>query len=768
VANGVTTVKLQNTYAASGVIVNSTQWVISNIEIYTEPVYAPPTAYTETAGVLPYHPGRVAENITELTYEGKVAWLLQQGDPPSRLLYYIYLPIDTALEITVHHYSPPSQRVELKIYEGEAQREDVLYYNSGSLFPSAGVWRNDVVNLPAVPAGLYGVEITNVSLGGTPGVYVHSITFNVIPVDISLVTHPRRVYAELYDGIGWQSQPLTRDRTQAAPYAPWTRPGEMIWPEFPLFMPLGDPLTNASGYLARFWARNPTEAYDPELGASEPLGGGLSSRSMNQAEVLVAERHPQEFLYFFETVIDGKYSFTLAPTSALGSAEGTLWRYYGETPLAIMQELAERTGYNFRLLPGRQIEWFEGNPNLGVTAFIAQANPDTPLSDNAFYVTSARQMKGSTKQFARVKVYGAGTDDGAKIDISRYVPGDVTLPDGINVVGGLIYNDDVSGDRLRVLDFPQVSGNETTRILSAELVRLGVRFLLTHERGGTHWEVEGVNLSRNAYPGGRLNFDFPQLGGNGTLVPSADYASAVILSIRHRLARGLRTYSLSLSSTGSLPPNTSLLLAEAYLKAKRALRYPQPASLGQTVNRGTSAGSVWNPSGVDEEGNVIIPSGGGAQAYCEDEDGVRRPCLEEVGSSPVYFPALQAGFETMIFGQDPPHYWREGNTVFFGGAVRYNNGSGANSGKGDYDTTGPAMGTVIFSVPPGYQAMTGFSHYFILGRSGNAVLPVAGATNVEVSGDDLKFLFSTTQGIGYGVSLDGISYRTNDAPPTSG
>jgi hypothetical protein len=237
-----------------------------------------------------------------------------------------------------------------------------------------------------------------------------------------------------------------------------------------------------------------------------------------------------------------------------------------------------------------------------------------------------------------------------------------------------------------------------------------------------------------------VNLNIPQLGGSLTNVPSS--VTAVILSIRHHLARGLRTYSLSLSRTGSMPPDTSLLLAEAYLKAKRASRYPQPAS--QLV-RGNSGGSVWNPSGVDEEGNPIIPSGGGAQAYCEDEEGVRRPCAEEVVSSPAVYPTLVPDFEFDATNPNPPHYWREGNTVHWGGVFRW-----AGGGL-------PGFGWLICSVGEGYRPS--LIRFFAIPTT--VTFPV-GIARVQVTPSGYLAWDNGAAGVAdQWMTLDGISYRVD-------
>jgi hypothetical protein len=397
---------------------------------------------------------------------------------------------------------------------------------------------------------------------------------------------PRELRVELIDGDSWQEYG-TVDTTQdvALPDQPFSKSGfgEISWTPLSLPAQSEDEASGAKGYIIRI------RAVHPDHDTMEEPEGGTSRFGANRMQVYIAVPDPNELQ---SVVNDYCTGFSLSSGSETGSTDGTLWQFYAETSLGILQGLSRRTGFNFVLDGANKIYWFEGYPLSSVLTQSEQTDFDV-LPSNYFYVERARRVEGRRPFVTRVTPYGAGSDDAAKVDISKYNAADVTLPAGYAVAGGQVINQTAETThgvtRHRVIDFPEIGGVDggtgTTRQLSAELVKAAVAWLQMNYADSKHWRLSGYNLLAGTHPGQRITLvNLYVVDTAGTVVESVN-EQVVITEIRHRINEdGLRLYDLEVSNTGAFPPHDWRLLAEMSRVSRQKQRYPQPASQNKLVN----------------------------------------------------------------------------------------------------------------------------------------------------------------------------------------
>lgn len=419
---------------------------------------------------------------------------------------------------------------------------------------------------------------------------------------------PRGLRVELIDGSAWAEYETT-DTTQANAYQPFSKQGwgEISWTPLSLPAQSADEASGATGYIVRI------RSIHPDNDSLEEPEGGTGRFGANRLQVYIAVPDVNEFQ---SAVTDYCPGFTLSAGSPAGSGDGTLWQFYAETSLAILQELSRRTGYNFVLEGANKIKWFQGHPLSAVITQTEQGDLSSAPSPNIFYLTRSRRIAGRRPLVTRVTVYGAGSDDGAKVDISKFDASDVTLPSGFTVAGGQVINQTAETDagytKHRVVDFPEIGGVDggagTTRQLSAELVKAAVAWLMMNSADSVHWELAGYNLKAGTHPGQKITVAGLAIADTAGNTTEAINEQMVITSIRHRLeADGLRFYDLEVSNTGAFPPHDWRLLTEMARESRQRRRYPQPSSQNKLVagNLSSKAGTASGSGASGETADAV-------------------------------------------------------------------------------------------------------------------------------------------------------------------
>lgn len=404
---------------------------------------------------------------------------------------------------------------------------------------------------------------------------------------------PRGLRVELIDGDAW-AEYETVDTTQSLAYQPFSKAGfgEISWTPLSLPAQSVDEASGAKGYIVRIRSINPNndELEEPE--------GGTGRFGANRMQVYIAVPNTTDL----ETAIDDYCpGFSLAAGSPSGSTDGTLWQFYAETGLGILQELSRRTGFNFVRYGADKIKWFEGYPTSTVLTVSEHTDPST-VPANYFFVDRAQRVSGRRPFFTRITPFGAGSDDGAKVDLSKFNPADVTLPAGYAVVNGQVINQTAETNygksRHRVIDFPSIGGVDggtgTTRQLSAELVKAAVAWLQMNYADSEHWRLSGYNLKAGTFPGEKITVANLSVVDTAGSTVEAVNKQMIITGITHTIDDdGVRYYSLDVSNTGAFPPNDWRLLTEQARIERQRVRYPQPASQNKLVNSlNTNAGSA--------------------------------------------------------------------------------------------------------------------------------------------------------------------------------
>lgn len=404
---------------------------------------------------------------------------------------------------------------------------------------------------------------------------------------------PRGIRVELIDGDAWREYE-TVDTTQAFAFQPFSKQGfgEISWTPLSLPAQSADEASGAKGYIVRLRSIHPDndELEEPE--------GGTGRWGANRMQVYIAVPNPDDL----ETAIDDYCpGFSLAAGSPSGSTDGTLWQFYAETGLGILQELSRRTGFNFVRYGADKIKWFEGYPTSTVLTVSEHTDPST-VPANYFFVDRAQRVSGRRPFFTRITPFGAGSDDGAKVDLSKFNPADVTLPAGYAVVNGQVINQTAETNygksRHRVIDFPSIGGVDggtgTTRQLSAELVKASVAWLQMNYADSEHWRLSGYNLKAGTFPGEKITVANLSVVDTAGSTVEAVNKQMIITGITHTIDDdGVRYYSLDVSNTGAFPPNDWRLLTEQARVERQRVRYPQPASQNKLVNSlSTNAGSA--------------------------------------------------------------------------------------------------------------------------------------------------------------------------------
>jgi hypothetical protein len=366
---------------------------------------------------------------------------------------------------------------------------------------------------------------------------------------------------------------------------PFSQNGYIEWPKLDIEQPLTH--MGVFGYWVRF------DVIMTEGEALDPV-------DIKEITLRVAGGHSEDVKY-----IMGTY----APSwdySADGTQAGHQLSIRNQNVLNVLHTLAERSGESFAVGYGGagsppHLLWF---PTPLSSSFVLKEAPEGGDTANVGYMTGFRRTIERRQLFTRIKVVGAGDDEGAAVSLLHLEAGAFAslLPTGYVVAGEWLINQTLEialGKEVpEVKMYPDIiglqGGTGPNRQAARELLKAGVAYLVRHSAPSEHFTAEVIGIISEDFHAGRIvRVKAPLRDEEGNLIENID-KDFVLVSVSGNINYdGKLRWSVTLGATAEHVPTAALANALKAVDDIKKRSHPQPSGATRLVGSagvGTTGG----------------------------------------------------------------------------------------------------------------------------------------------------------------------------------